>query len=68
MPDLISVTGLPVTDVDAWNAMVDRLHTVEPTHVWVPLTPTARAVIEGRTAQLRQLLKGCEADARWTPE
>lgn len=67
MPDMISVT-VPITDVDTWNAMVDRLHTMEPTRVWVPPTPTARAIVAGRTAQLRKILKGRDRDARRTAE
>lgn len=65
MPDLMGVNGLPVTEADAWNALVDRLHAVEPTRVWVP---TARAIVTGRTAQLRKILKGRDRDARRTAE
>ncbi|NMP20748.1 hypothetical protein [Sulfobacillus harzensis] len=68
MRELTSVTGLPIADGEAWNALVDRLHTVEPTRVWVPLTPTARAIVAGRTAQLRKILQGSDADAPGTPE
>lgn len=68
MPDLIGATGLPVADVATWNAMVDRLQASEPTRVGVPLTPTERAVLTGRTAPLRKILKGRDRDAGRTPQ
>ena len=64
-----SMVGVPMTDIDTWNAMVDRLHAIEPTRDWVPITPAARTVIAQRVAQLRAILnEGCDPNARRTAE
>ncbi len=54
MPDLMTVT-VPITDVEAWNAMVDRLNASEPTPLNVKLTDEDRMLLATSAGQLHRI-------------
>lgn len=54
MPDMISVT-VPITDVDAWNAMVDRLNASEPIVVDAQLTDDERTLLAQCAGRLERI-------------
>jgi hypothetical protein len=54
MSDLISVT-VPITDVEGWNAMVDRFYASEPIPLAVILTDAERALLAQCAGHLQRI-------------